>query len=283
MDRVQRCAIPPRAALVAFALLIAVAAAAAELKSATVAAFERYQRAAESAIAADLPRIDGFLRIFRGDATRRLDLEGQLQQGRVVVERLQVTENGRRIDIPDGLVHHWVGTVFVPGIQVDAAVALMQNYDRHSQYFRPNVVQSKTLEHTGDRFRLFLRFYFRKGIAVTVNTESEAVFTRWDATRVSSAIHSTRIAEVEDPETVSERELPVGRDSGYLWRLNTYWRFFERDSGTYIECESFTLTRGIPLGLGWLIGPFVTSIPRETLTLTLEATRKTLLGRQALP
>lgn len=279
MDTVQRRVIAVGGPLLWVALLAAPAAHGAELKPATVAAFERYQRAVESAIEADLPNPDRFLRVFHVDSARRADIERHLQQGRVAVERVQATENGRRIEIPDGLVHHWVGTIFVPGVHLDSAVGLMQDYDRHSQYFRPNVVRSKTLERVGDRFRLFLRFYFRKGIAVTVNTESDALFTKWDGSRVSSTIRSTRIAEVEDPGTVKERELPVGRDGGYLWRLNTYWRFFEREGGTYIECESLTLTRGIPLGLGWLIGPFVTSIPRETLTLTLEATRRNLLTK----
>jgi len=258
-------------------LSIATVAGAAELKRGTVAAFERYQRAAESAIEADVATSDRFLRIFRGDGTRRLEVEGQLRQGQVAIERLQATENGKHIDVPDGLIHHWLGTVFVPGIHLDAAVSLMQDYDHHAQFFRPNVVQSKTLEHDGDRYRLFLRFFFKKVIAVTVNTESVALFTRRDADRVSSTIRSTRIAEVENPGTAAERELTIGRDGGYLWRLNSYWRFLERDGGTYIECESLTLTRSIPLGFGWLIGPFVTSIPRETLTMTLEATRRTLL------
>ena len=70
--------------------------------------------------------------------------------------------------------------------------------------------------------------------------------------------------------------MPVGRDGGYLWRLNTYWRFLERDGGTYIQCEAISLTRAIPFGLGWLVEPFVTSIPRESLSFTLETTRKVL-------
>ena len=70
----------------------------------------------------------------------------------------------------------------------------------------------------------------------------------------------------------------MGRDGGYLWRLNTYWRFLERNNGVYVECESITLTRGIPAGFGWLIRPFVTSIPRESLTFTLERTQEQLSG-----
>ena len=116
----------------------------------------------------------------------------------------------------------------------------------------------------------------KKGITVVVNSDHDARFTRDAPDRASSRIHSTRIAEVEDPDTPEEREKPVGHDGGYLWRLNSYWRFLERDSGVYIQCESITLTRGIPTGLGWLVRPFVTSIPRETLAFTLETTRKRL-------
>jgi hypothetical protein len=259
---------------------LATQAAAAELRPSTVTAFEQYQRAAEAAIAADLVRPDRFVRALRGRDAQRRDIDAQLRRGEVVVERLKVGTDGGAIAVPGGLVHHWMGTAFVPGTHVDAAVSLLQDYDRHAQFFRPNVVRSKTLERDGDQFRVFLRFFFKKVIAVTVNTESIALFTRYGADRVSSTIRSTRIAEVEDAETPREHERPVGRDGGYLWRLNTYWRFLERDGGTYVECESLTLTRGVPVGFGWLIGPFVTSVPRETVALTLEATRRTLQNNQ---
>jgi hypothetical protein len=264
--------------LLLLALMIASSAGAADLKTSTVAAFERYQRAAEADMARDLVSPDRFLRALPADAAKRRATLDQVQRGEVVVERLTALDGGRRIGIPDGLVHHWIGVAFVPGVGVDAAVALMQDYDRHAEFFRPNVARSRTLERDGDRLRLYLRFYFKKVISVTVNTESTAEFTHYAPDRVSSAIHSTRIAEVENPGTPGERELPVGHDGGYLWRLNSYWRFLEQDGGTYIECESLTLTRGIPMGLGWLVGPFVTSIPRETLALTLAATRRVLLS-----
>jgi hypothetical protein len=251
---------------------------AADLKPATILAFERYQRAAEADMARDLAAPDRFLRALPTEAAARQRLIGELRRGEVLVERLAATEDGRRIRIPDGLGHHWIGAIYVAGARLDQAIALMQAYDRHAQFFRPYVVRSETLEHDGDRFRVFLRFFFKKVISVTVNTESTAVFTRYDATRASSAIRSTRIAEVENAAAPTERELPVGHDGGYLWRLNSYWRFLERDGGTFVECESLTLTRGVPTGLGWVIGPFVTSIPRDTLTLTLQATKKALLA-----
>jgi hypothetical protein len=63
--------------------------------------------------------------------------------------------------------------------------------------------------------------------------------------------------------------------------MNTYWRFEEKDGGTYVESESISLTRDIPTGLGLLVGPFVNSIPRESLTFTLATTRSAVLERIA--
>jgi hypothetical protein len=273
---------PPRvrsslATCLAVCVALGVTALAAELKPSTIAAFDRYQSAAESAIRRDIANPDTFLRIVRGDAQAKQRTLATLRRGDVAIERLRAGDQGKNLDVPDGLIHHWVGAIFVPNVTVEKAVALLQDYDRHATVFGPAVQRSKLLEHDGDRFRLYLRFYMKKVIAVTVNTESTAQFTRHDARHVTSLIHSTRIAEVENPNTQSERELPIGRDGGYLWRLNTYWRFLERDCGSYVVCESFTLTRGVTFCIGWAIGPFITSIPRDTLTATLTATRKELL------
>lgn len=51
----------------------------------------------------------------------------------------------------------------------------------------------------------------------------------------------------------------------------------ELDSGVYLQNEVVTLTRNIPTGLGWLIGPFITSIPKESLEFTMRCTRKAVL------
>jgi hypothetical protein len=283
MQRASRMAPGTCRGLLIGGVVVAVMAAitsAAELKPATVAAFERYETATEAAIARDVSASGEFLRIRRNaNADRLREIDAQLRRGEVAIDRLQVTNGGRRIEIPSGLVHHWIGAVFIPGARVDDTVALLQDYDTHATLFRPAVVQARTLERDGDRFRVFLRFYMKKVIAVTVNTESTAEFVRHGPDRLSSQIRSTRVAEVEEPGTPDEKEKPVGRDGGFLWRLNTYWRFLQRDGGTYVECESITLTRGIPAGLGWIIKPFVTGIPRESLTFTLEGTRRALLAR----
>lgn len=240
-------------------LLAAPAAAAADLQPRTVAAFDRYVRLTEARLDRDAP----FLRI----GPRRNEL---------VIEALATREEGRDIDIPDGMVHHWVGLAFVPGATIDQALALLQDYNSHAAIYRPTVARSRLIARNGDTFRFHLRFLMKKVITVVVTSEHEARFSRPARDSAEGRIRSTRIAEVENPDTPEERELPVGRDGGYLWRLNTYWRLLERDGGVYLQCESISLTRGIPTGFGWLVGPFVTSIPRESLTFTLETTRNRL-------
>jgi hypothetical protein len=218
---------------------------AADLQPETAASFEQYVRVTEAQIAA----LGTFLRVDAlPDQERRARLAA-LKRGELLVDRLETRHGGKRLGTPNGMTHHWVGVVFVPGATIDEAVGLLQDYDR---------------------------FFMKKGISVVVNSEHEARFTSLGSDRVRSRIHSTRIAEVEDPDTPDEREKPVGHDGGYLWRLNSYWSFLQRDGGTYVQCESISLTRGIPTGLGWLIRPFVTSIPRESLEFTLQTTRDTL-------
>jgi len=251
-------------------------AVAAELKPKTVAAFDRYVSLVEARMAAELAADGRFLILDTDDeATRKAKL-ADLRAGRLVIERLEAREDGEHIHVPDGMVHHWVGLVFVPGGTAADAVALLKDYERHDQVFQPAVQRSRVLSQDGDTFRVYLRFFMKKVLAVTLNSDHDARFTTVSPRRAYSRVVSTRIQEVEHAGTAEELEKPVGRDGGYLWRINSYWRFDERDGGVYVHCESVSLSRGIPLGFGWLIGPFVTSIPRESLTFTLETTRKVL-------
>jgi len=251
----------------------------ADLRPQTVAAFDRYVSLVESRIDGEVRRPDGFLYLDRLPEEKRRAADTAVRRGEVVVESQEMRDQGKTVNIPDGRVHHWIGLAFMPGVHVDDAVKLLQDYDRHATIYAPAVQRSKILSRDGDRFRVFLRFMQKKVITVTVNSEHDAEFFRIAPDRVHSRIRSTRIAEVADAGTPAEHEKPVGRDGGFLWRLNTYWRMLERDGGTYIQCESLTLTRDIPFGVGWLVGPFVTSIPRESLSFTMQQTRKALTAK----
>ena len=260
---------------VAFALVVpgSRTTAAVTLEPHTVAAFDRYVAETNRQSALSLLQSDGFLWV---DGTGREKQLTTLRAGQLVISRIETKRDGKSIDVPDGLIHHWIGLVFVPGATVDQAVTLLQAYDTHAEVYRPSVAQSKLIERDGDIFKVFLRFYTKKVLTVVVNSEHQAHFTRPQQDRAYSRIVSTRIAEVDNPGTLSEKEKPVGRDGGYLWRLNSNWRFLERDRGTYVQCESITLTRSVPFALGLIIKPFITGIPKESLTFTLERTRAAL-------
>jgi len=265
-------------AAVSLLLAIGVGVHSAELKSPTLAAFEQYERVAESTIETEVSSPDKFLHVFNGSENDRAKADSLLHRGGVAIERLRATDNGRRIEIPEGLIHHWIGSIFVPGVDLQTSVRVLQDFDQHAAMFQPNIARSKILEHDGDRFRLALRFHMKKIVTVTVDTESVAEFTSRGPDRETSAIRSVRVNEVENAGTAEEQQKPDGRGGGYMWRMNTYWRFLEKDGGTYIECEALTLSRSIPGGLGWLIGPLVSSIPRDMLTSALQATRRSLLA-----
>jgi hypothetical protein len=113
-------------------------------------------------------------------------------------------------------------------------------------------------------------------ITVVMDTAYDIEFGRIDAGHGWSISRSTQIDEVENAGTKKEHVLSPADQHGFLWRLNSYWTFEERDGGLYIQVESVSLTRSIPSGLGWVIGPFVESVPRESLEFTLRATRNAL-------
>jgi hypothetical protein len=260
--------------LAVLACLSEAPASAAELRPQTVAGFDRYVQAAE----AEMNARRGFLWLDREPGDREARLV-DVRAGVLQIEHLDTLIGGHKIQVPDGLVHHWLGLVFIPGATLDPTLQLLQDYNRHAAIYSPAVSKSTLLARDGDLFRARLRFVMKKGITVVVDTENEARFRRLAPDRAKSRIYSLRVNEIEHPDTPDERILPVGKDGGYLWRLYTYWRFLERDGGTYVQCESISLTRGIPVGLRWLIGPFVTSIPRDSLTFTLEATRRALQAK----
>jgi hypothetical protein len=114
----------------------------------------------------------------------------------------------------------------------------------------------------------------QKVVTVHYNTEHLAEYTHHSPTRASSRSATTRIVQLENPGEEGEREKPVGNDSGFLWRLNSYWRFQQVDGGVVVECESVGLSRGIPAAFRWLVSPFVKSVPRESLESTLSSIRQ---------
>jgi putative flippase GtrA len=179
-------------------------------------------------------------------------------------------------EVPDGRIHHWVGAVFVPGATVESVVARLQERAGREAGAYQDVLDSRLLERSGDRLRVFMKLRRDSVITVMYNTEHAVEYRRLGAARASSRSVATKIAELSDPGTPREREKPPSEDRGFLWRLNAYWRYEQTDGGVLIECESVSLSRSVP----YLIRPFVNGmvegIARESLERTLISLKRVL-------
>jgi len=270
-------------ALVSFApgLLGSAAAdpAAANLKPNTVAAFNDYVQLTEARSSDELRRGTNLLWIDSLPDSERAQAYEELKRGEVKMQKLETRENGEKIRCPGGMIHHWTGVVFIPRAKLQDVLRVLQDYDHHAQYYAPDVERSKIESRDGDHFVVFLRFRRHKIITVVLNTQHDVRYFRDSETREHSRSSATRIAEVENAGKPNEREKAPGEDGGFLWRMETWWHMAERDGGVYVQCEVASLTRDIPTGLGWMIKPFVTDIPKESLTFTLGATRKAVQAR----
>jgi hypothetical protein len=184
--------------------------------------------------------------------------------------------NGGTWEVHGGLLHHWRGAAFVPDARAKEILALLRDYNHLSRYYAPEVVSSRTLANHGERASLAMRFKKRQVVTVVLDAEFDAESGLDGNNRGYSFSRSTHIWQIDQPGTSEEHRRAEGADDGFLWRLNSYWNFVERPDGLLMECEAVSLTRDVPAGLGWLIGPVIKTLPRASLEFTLTATKNAL-------
>jgi hypothetical protein len=255
---------------------------AAQLTPAAQRGFNRYVQITEQRMAAELIPGGAFFHIDALPVAQRQADLAQLESGDVVSEQLSTPSSAAEIETPGALIHHWVGTVFIPGATLPEVLAIVQDYEHHQDYYRPEVERSKLLARSGDDFTVYYRLRQTDIFTVVFDTEYQVHYQQLDANRAASRSYSTRVAEIERPGTSSERALSNADDHGFLWRINAYWRFEQTPRGVFVQCEAISLTRDIPVGLGWLLEPLVQQVPKDSLEFTLGATRKAVLARASV-
>ena len=216
------------------------------LKPKTTAAFEQYRSKAEAAMGLT-PRY------------------AQLSAGETKVE--PASGHSGAIDVPGGMVRHWAGSTLLPNTTPAQVIAVLQNYSAYKNVYSPEIVDSRMIARDGNRFQVFLKVIKAKVITAVLHTNYDVEYEDHGKGLWRVLSRSTRIAEVEH-----DKELPPGDGFGFLWRLNAYWLVHQRGADTYVECRSLSLTRDIPFGAGFVIRPFVTSLPVESLRATLAHT-----------
>jgi len=242
-----------------------------QLKPQTLESFGSYIRDAEAAMEQNLDRGDPFL---WSDA--KPERAHRVGAGAVVAEFW----SGRGpAKVPNGLIHDWIGSVFMSATTVEEVLQLVQDYNNHKNIYQPEVIASKLIHQRGNDFQIYLRLLKKKILTVVLDTYHDVHYRSLDRARWTCRSFTTRIAEVEDAGTSREKALPPDTGNGFLWRLYSYWRFAEREGGTFVECRAVSLTRDVPLGLGWMIEPIIQKLPRDSLISTLQATREALRAR----
>ena len=190
----------------------------------------------------------------------------RLRAGDVVVVQM-----GQKPEaVPVGLIHHWIGAAFVAGARMDDVMAVVRDYERYTEFYKPSVVDARTLSRRAeeDRFTVVVvdkAMFMRRAL----DSEYQSRFRQVDATKWYSEAQTTRVQEMSDT-----KRFPDGEGSGYIWRLATISRDQERDGGVYIETEAMALSRPIPMTLHWVVDPIVRRVSRASLETSLEQTKE---------
>jgi hypothetical protein len=236
-----------------------------QLTPQTSAAFDHYIDLTEARMKADLSS-DGW--------------KGKIRGRKIGIEPGVTLDNGRKINVPDGMIQHWVGTMFIAGATIPQVKAVLQDYGNYKYTYKPEVIESKQISHQGDEYDVFLRLYKKQILTVVLNSNYHVRYSMLDPRRMYVISHSTRIAEAKDAGHPEAGEELAGNDNGFLWRLNSYWRFEQADGGIYAECEAISLSRDVPPLLGWMIKGFLEKFPKESMLNTLRGTKAAVLAKQ---
>ncbi|MEQ1474107.1 MAG: hypothetical protein ABLQ96_09810 [Candidatus Acidiferrum sp.] len=246
---------------------------AAQVTSHALQDFDQYVQARESSDQHNDAANKNFLWMDTQPPPDRERIYTALKQGKIIVRPTQACSPPACPDPPGALIHDWTAIAFIPGVTLAQTLATLQDYQRDAEYYSPQVTRSRLLSRSGDNFRVFLRLQQKRVITVVLDTEYEIHYVTIDAAHAAATSRSTRVAEIENADTPQEHILSTAEDHGFLWRLNSYWRFYQADGGVYIQCRAISLTRDVPPALGWMIGRFIENISRESLIFTLTATR----------
>jgi hypothetical protein len=265
-------------ALLAASLCLPPAALAHQPKPETLAAYEHYRTLTEARMDAD--RQSGhFLYFDRFPAERRAEIDAQFRRGEFYLEQLHTLDDGKKIPVPGGLIHHWIGAAFLSGATLAQTKAVLEDYEHQKTTYHPDVRQSRLISEDGATRNVFLQFYSKTIVTAVFNVNFASATNDYSPTQTQVRACSTRVADVEDFGKPEERELAPADSRGYLWQLCTWWHIEEKSGGTYIQVEAIELSRTVPFMFAWIVNPIIRDVPKTFLSHLLAATRKAVLAK----
>src|SRR5215831_15194828 len=179
--------------VLAVACLVPARAIAAHLKPETIQAWNDF---IEDADARNQKLVSSGGSFLRSD-----EISGQvarLRRGDIVVSP---ASSHVPVKVPSGLIHDWVGAIFIPGVTLDDVLTVVRSYDRYKDFYHPKVIDSKLISREGlsDRFSILLAS--KSTVAKTaLDAEFQCSYIPLDDQRWYSITRSTRIQEVAEYE-----------------------------------------------------------------------------------
>jgi hypothetical protein len=241
------------------------------LQPSTANEFSLYAKRVESQLKLRWGGRQPFLAIDETPADRAKVLRGEL------LIRAGSTPNP--VSISKGLIHDWLGDVFIPNTTVNNVLAILQDFDRHREIY-PEIVQSKLLRRKGEDLTGYWRLHQKSPLLpVALDVIQDAHYQEIAPDKWICRAYANDISEIDNPGATREKKLPAGQGEGFLWRLYAYWSLEGTGDGVMAESRSLTLSRDIPLALVWAIKPLIQSVPRESLESTLRNTRTAAMNK----
>jgi hypothetical protein len=195
--------------------------------------------------------------------------------------RLMVRSGGGDgiLDVPGGLVHHWHGEVFIPGVTLDQVVEVSHSYADYPKIFHP-VASASVLSEDDTGLRVQFRMRASAGgMSATLDVRTHVQYVRVDARRAYVVSLSDEIREVKDAGRPTERALPAGHDNGYLWRAGALTAFVAGKDGVFMTMETVGLSRPFPPLLGWIVEPIARRVGRRSVEDSMQEFRSAMLAR----
>lgn len=238
------------------------AAANLTLKPATVKAWNQYIQQAEARIENATP--------LNLSAERNLEV------------KVEPAVGSGTISVPNGLIHDWIGTTFVPNITVAQLQMVLRDYDHYKEIYTPTVIGSKALQ-TGTPTETFSMEWFHKVMNITTAIDADYSNTEVELGKNAGYMitRSTRIQEIRNLGEESEHKMPVDVGSGFIWRICSILRYQQADGGVYLRLEAIVLSRDIPHAFRWVANPIVNKLSRSSLSTTLTQTGEAVETRSA--
>ena len=198
----------------------------------------------------------------------------RLHKGEVVVAPF----DGSPYKVPHGLIHHWIGAIFLPGTRVEDVLSVVRNYDKYEDFYAPNVIKSQVSRQTDTEDTFSLRMLNKAVVSkFALDTDFHGTFRRIDENKWYGIYYTTRVREVEHYGLADEFEAPADTGRGLIWRLYSISRFEQRDGGVYVELEAVALSRDVPGPLRWVVDPIVRRTSRGSIQVSLQKTEEAVL------